>query len=80
MVHRPKLERLIEILRDNLADLRRLAERLADWASMRNVLAHFYPIVDFRMVVDTLRQDLGDLDEYLATVHRLLDEDTDAST
>jgi uncharacterized protein YutE (UPF0331/DUF86 family) len=34
-----------------------LASRLADWAAFRNVLAHFYPILDLRRA----HQALGDL-------------------
>lgn len=51
---------------------RDLAERLADWASMRNVLAHLYPIVDYDRVERTLRDDLGDFDEFLVAVEALL--------
>ena len=31
-----------------------LAARLADWASFRNVLAHFYPVIDLRRVYAAL--------------------------
>lgn len=37
-----------------------LAARLADWASFRNVLAHFYPVIDMRRVYAAL-SDLDDL-------------------
>lgn len=37
-----------------------LAVRLADWASFRNVLAHFYPVIDLRRVYDALGE-IGDL-------------------
>lgn len=37
-----------------------LAERLAGWAGLRNVLAHFYPVIDYDRVFDAL-QELDDL-------------------
>lgn len=37
-----------------------LASRLADWASFRNVLAHFYPVLDLRRIYAALA-DIGDL-------------------
>jgi uncharacterized protein YutE (UPF0331/DUF86 family) len=140
VVHREKLDRLLQILSDNLSDLRRydatmspdelardrdrqhmvlhalyvatqalidsaahiltdrglprattyaevfhrlgearvlppeLASRLADWASLRNVLAHFYPVIDLDRVAATLREDLGDLDAYLAIAWSLIDD------
>jgi len=40
-----------------------LAERLAAWAGFRNVLAHFYAVVDFDRVFDAL-QDTGDLEQF----------------
>ena len=40
-----------------------LAARLADWASFRNVLAHFYPILDLRRVYGALT-DIGDLEAF----------------
>jgi uncharacterized protein YutE (UPF0331/DUF86 family) len=141
MMAREKLARLVEVLRDNLADLRRyasgpamadiqrsrdaqhmvlhamyvatqaaidaathvvadrglprattyaetfdrlaeagvietgLARRLADWASMRNVLAHFYPVIDFGRVERALHDDLGDFDRFVAVLDRLMAAD-----
>jgi len=37
-----------------------LAGRLSDWASFRNVLAHFYPVLDIERVYDAL-SELEDL-------------------
>jgi uncharacterized protein YutE (UPF0331/DUF86 family) len=47
-----------------------LAERLSDWASLRNVLAHFYPVVDFERVEHALRNELDDFDEFLGAMER----------
>jgi uncharacterized protein YutE (UPF0331/DUF86 family) len=47
---------------------RELAERLAGWAGMRNVVAHFYPVIDFARVERALRDDLADFDAFLAAV------------
>jgi uncharacterized protein YutE (UPF0331/DUF86 family) len=41
-----------------------LAARLADWASFRNVLAHFYPVLDLRRVHAAL-SELDDLHGFL---------------
>jgi uncharacterized protein YutE (UPF0331/DUF86 family) len=41
-----------------------LASRLADWASFRNVLAHFYPVLDLRRVHESL-SEIGDLRRFL---------------
>jgi uncharacterized protein YutE (UPF0331/DUF86 family) len=40
-----------------------LAAKLADWASFRNVLAHFYPVVDLRRVYQGLAE-IGDLEAF----------------
>ena len=44
-----------------------LASRLADWASFRNVLAHFYPVVDPRRVHAALDEvpDLASFERWL---------------
>lgn len=47
-----------------------LAARLADWASFRNVLAHFYPVIDLRRVYAAL-SELEDL----AAFERWLEEE-----
>jgi uncharacterized protein YutE (UPF0331/DUF86 family) len=49
-----------------------LAQRLADWASMRNVLAHFYPVIDFERIEQAIREDLGDFDAFLKVMEGLL--------
>ena len=38
-----------------------LAARMADWASMRNVLAHLYPVLDLDRVHAAISSDLDDL-------------------
>lgn len=40
------------------------ATRLADWASFRNVLAHFYPVLDLDRVWVALDNDLDDLVDF----------------
>ena len=51
----------IALGRDGVIDAE-LAARLADWASFRNVLAHFYPVVDMKRVWDAL----GEIEDLLA--------------
>jgi uncharacterized protein YutE (UPF0331/DUF86 family) len=49
-----------------------LASRMAGWASFRNVLAHFYPIVDFDRVFEAL-QETADLQAFAAWSKDFLD-------
>ena len=42
---------------------RGLAGRLSSWASFRNVLAHFYPVIDLRRVHEALGE-IGDLEDF----------------
>ena len=51
---------------------RSLAERLVAWAGLRNVLAHFYPVVDYDRVFDALAE-AGDLETFAGVVARALD-------
>lgn len=44
-----------------------LAGRMASWASMRNVLAHFYPVIEMRRVHEALA-DRGDLRAFEAWI------------
>jgi uncharacterized protein YutE (UPF0331/DUF86 family) len=50
-----------------------LSERLAGWAGFRNVLAHFYPVIDFERVHAAL-SELDDLESFAGVVARTLDE------
>ena len=49
-----------------------LAERLAGWAGLRNVLAHFYPVIDFDKVHQALRDGLADLRTFARTMAALV--------
>lgn len=44
-----------------------LARRLASWAGFRNVLAHFYAVVDYDRAFDALAE-VGDLEAFAAIV------------
>ncbi len=50
-----------------------LSERLAEMAGFRNVLVHGYDDVQVQIVEDVVRNHLGDLDEFVASVKRALD-------
>lgn len=50
-----------------------LCARLSRWASMRNVLAHFYPVIDMKRVHRALQDDVDDLQRFVDEVERLLD-------
>jgi uncharacterized protein YutE (UPF0331/DUF86 family) len=49
------------------------ARRLAEMAGFHNVLVHGYDDVQIQIVEDVVRNHLGDLDEFVAAVKRLLD-------
>jgi uncharacterized protein YutE (UPF0331/DUF86 family) len=51
-----------------------LAERLEGWAGFRNVLAHFYSVVDYARVFAAL-SEVGDLEEFATSVGTLLTSD-----
>jgi uncharacterized protein YutE (UPF0331/DUF86 family) len=50
-----------------------LAERLEGWAGFRNVLAHFYSVVDYGRVYAAL-SELTDLEDFAQAVAALLNE------
>jgi uncharacterized protein YutE (UPF0331/DUF86 family) len=49
-----------------------LAERLASWAGFRNILAHFYPVLDHARVHAAL-SEIGELEAFAGYVASLLD-------
>jgi len=49
-----------------------LAERLKRWMGFRNVLVHFYLDIDHAISYDSIREDLGDLEQFAAAMARLL--------
>lgn len=51
-----------------------LAEELADWASLRNVLAHFYAVIDLTKIEKAVKEDLGAFDGWLMRLEELLTE------
>lgn len=56
---------------------RDLARRLAAMARFRNLLVHGYGEVDDGRMLRMLREDLADLDEYVAALRRLWPPDKD---
>jgi uncharacterized protein YutE (UPF0331/DUF86 family) len=52
-----------------------LRARLAAMAGFRNVLVHGYDDVDIEVVRDVVTSRLGDLEEYVAAIRRMLAED-----
>jgi uncharacterized protein YutE (UPF0331/DUF86 family) len=51
-----------------------LARSMAAWAGLRNVLVHLYLDVDHDAVFGFLKQDLGQLEQFAASVLRAADE------
>jgi uncharacterized protein YutE (UPF0331/DUF86 family) len=49
-----------------------LAEKMAGWAGLRNVLVHLYLDVDYAQIFTILEEDLGELEAYAAALTREL--------
>ncbi|MBI4285161.1 MAG: DUF86 domain-containing protein, partial [Chloroflexi bacterium] len=49
-----------------------LTRRLVSMAGFRNVIAHDYAKLDFKRVYDVLRNDLGDIEEFVSEVKKSL--------
>lgn len=62
----------MEILRQEGILDQDLAERLKKWMGFRNVLVHFYLDIDHGRSHDAIRQDLGDLERFAASMARFL--------
>ena len=52
-----------------------LAEKLAQMARFRNLLVHGYGKIDDRKMLQIIREDLTDVDDYLHEVRSILDEE-----
>jgi uncharacterized protein YutE (UPF0331/DUF86 family) len=52
-----------------------MAEQMARWAGLRNVLVHLYLAVDHEIRYDILKQDLGQLDRYARQMARAVDSE-----
>jgi uncharacterized protein YutE (UPF0331/DUF86 family) len=52
-----------------------LAKRMSDFAKFRNVLVHLYWKVDDRRVIQTLKEDLPAIDEFLREISRFADKE-----
>lgn len=50
-----------------------LAERLQEWMSFRNVLVHLYLKIDHHQTYAAIRDDLEDLEAFLARMSRFLE-------
>lgn len=68
MTYRSSIEVLAE---EDLID-QELAERLKKWMGFRNVLVHLYLDIDHGLAYDAIRDDLGDLERFAASMGRLL--------
>ena len=62
----------IEILSEEGLLDQSLAERLKKWMGFRNVLVHLYLDIDHGLAYDAIRDDLGDLERFAASMGRLL--------
>lgn len=62
----------IEVLAEEGLIDQELAERLKRWMGFRNVLVHLYLEIDHGLAYDAIRDDLGDLERFAASMGRLL--------
>lgn len=62
----------IEVLAEEGLIDQELAERLKQWMGFRNVLVHLYLEIDHGLAYDAIRDDLGDLEGFAASMGRLL--------
>lgn len=51
-----------------------LAERMAGWAGLRNILVHLYLEVDHERLYEILQNELDDLESFARSMTALLDE------
>ena len=52
------------------------AQRLAGWAGLRNVIAHRYIDLDYRVVAKALREELDDLEDFAVAAASWLEEES----
>lgn len=63
---------VIEVLAEEGLIDQSLAERLKEWMGFRNILVHLYLEIDHGLAYDAIRDDLGDLERFAASMGRLL--------
>ncbi len=63
----------MEVLRQEGFLSHELARRLQGWMGFRNVLVHLYLDIDHGKSYDTIRDDLGDLEDFKLSMARLLE-------
>lgn len=57
-----------DILKEERVISSELAEKLVRMAGFRNVIAHMYEMVDFKVVYDVLQNRLSDIEEFVKQV------------
>jgi uncharacterized protein YutE (UPF0331/DUF86 family) len=62
----------IEVLREQGLIEPDLGERLKKWMGFRNVLVHMYLEIEHGRSYDAIQEDLGDLEQFAASMARLL--------
>jgi uncharacterized protein YutE (UPF0331/DUF86 family) len=62
----------IEILTEERLISEDLSARLQSWMGFRNVLVHFYMDIDHGRSYDAIQEDLGDFEEFAASMAHLL--------
>jgi uncharacterized protein YutE (UPF0331/DUF86 family) len=61
-----------EVLRENRIIDEKLAERLKEMAKSRNFLVHRYAFVQKEKLVEIIRQDIKDIEEFVRIVFKLI--------
>jgi uncharacterized protein YutE (UPF0331/DUF86 family) len=60
-----------KVLGDSQLINQELAEKMENWAGMRNVIAHIYEEIDDNLLFQAIVNDLGDFDEFLKALEIL---------
>ena len=63
---------LFELMANNKIIPRALAQKLTAMAGFRNILVHEYLEIDRRKVYSTLKKDLGDFENFIRAISKLL--------
>ena len=64
---------LFTVLREQKIIGENLAKRLAAMAKMRNILVHRYADVDIKRLRDALKNDLGDVEQFMRAIARYME-------
>ena len=59
------------ILAENSLISKNLAEKMKNWAGLRNLITHIYEKVDDSRIYDILQSDINDIMEFIKAIYEL---------